>query len=460
LSAFNYQQALDYIYSFIDYEGTYKPQYNTANYDLRRVAVLLERLGNPHQAAKSVHVAGTKGKGSTSAMVASVLTTSGYVTGLYTSPHLHKVNERIRVDGQDIADEELVDLVELLKPDIEAVHQRATYGRLTTFELLTVLAFTYFGQKEADFQVLEVGMGGRLDATNVISPSVCIITAISFDHVAALGKTLSQIAAEKAGIIKPGSIVISSPQPAEAARIIEKTCLNYNVPMLRVGSDIRWQSKGFDMDKQWFTVDGISGSYELSIPLLGTHQLDNAAAAVAALELLSQQGYSISRESIAAGLGGVVWPGRLQVLRRQPLIVADGAHNPESARGLKQSLVKYFGLSAELTKEAVSNSVPKYPGGSVLIIGASSGKDIAGIVAELHSLFDSVIVTSSRHPRAMAPSLIESEFTRYGIEVVTADDVAVALSLALSMNRDFICIAGSLFLVGEAIERVNMPYTE
>ncbi len=177
----NYQETLDYIYSFVDYEQTPKIRYNAANYDLRRLEELLAQLGNPHLKAKAIHIAGTNGKGSTAAIIASALSASGYTTGLYTSPHLNDLRERIRVDGELISEKELIDLVERLKPEVETVNHKATYGQLTTFELLTALAFAYFKLKEVDFQVLEVGMGGRLDATNVVQPEVCIITSISFD---------------------------------------------------------------------------------------------------------------------------------------------------------------------------------------------------------------------------------------------------------------------------------------
>ena len=198
----SYQQALDYLCSFVDYETMHLPR-SAVNYDLRRVEELLFRLGNPHLAARSVHVAGTKGKGSVAAMVAAVLTASGYTTGLYTSPHLNDLRERIRVNGELITEEELIALVERLKSEVEAVSEKATYGQLTTFELLTALGFAHFKQKGVDFQVVEVGLGGRLDATNVIQPEVCIITSISFDHTEVLGSSLTEIASEKAGIIKP-----------------------------------------------------------------------------------------------------------------------------------------------------------------------------------------------------------------------------------------------------------------
>jgi len=435
----NYQQALDYIDSYTDYEKVGMP-HDPAFYDLRRVDELLSYLGNPHLKAGSVHIAGTNGKGSVAAMVASVLSACGYTTGLYTSPHLHTWRERIRVNGELISEAELAALVERVKPEVEAVNQRATYGQLTTFELLTVLAFTHFDLKRADFQVLEVGLGGKYDATNVITPEVCIITSISFDHTEVLGNSLAEIATEKAGIIKPGSIVVVSPQLDEVARVLEETCKSCRAPLVTVGNDVTWRSLGSDLNGQQLQVEGRLGSYELSIPLIGQHQLDNAATAVAALEVLAERGFDISRDSITNGLARVDWPGRLQILSHHPLIVADGAHNPDSARRLKQSLEQYFDFDR-----------------AILVIGTSVDKDIAGIVSELFPLFDKVIVTSSHHPRAMALAPIVAEFVGHGVETQLTDGVASALSLALTLagDRDLICVTGSLFVVAEAIEQAN-----
>jgi len=436
----SYQQVLDYLYSFIDYETMHVPR-SAVNYDLRRVEELLFRLGNPHLAAKSVHIAGTKGKGSVAAMVASVLMASGYTTGLYTSPHLSDLRERIRVNGELITEEELIAMVERLKPEVEVVNEKATYGQLTTFELLTALGFAYFKLKGVDFQVVEVGLGGKLDATNVIQPEVCIITSISFDHTDVLGSSLTEIAGEKAGIIKPGSIVVMSPQSDEVAQVIEKACLNCDARLVRVGSDVVWQSLGFDAERQLLQVKGRLGSYELSIPLLGGYQLGNAATAVAAVEVLAEKGFNISRDSIISGLAQVSWPGRFQILSRRPLLVVDGAHNPDSARKLKQSLVQYFAFDR-----------------AILVIGVSSDKDVAGIISELMPVFDKVIVTRSRHPRAMGLEQLIAAFRRYGVEVQAIEAVSEALSLALSMAgaRDLVCVAGSLFVVGEAIEQAKI----
>ena len=432
----NYQQALDYIFSYTDYEKVPMP-HDPAFYDLRRVDELLAQLGNPHLGARSVHIAGTNGKGSTAAMVASALTASGYTTGLYTSPHLHTWRERLRVNGELISEGEFVSLVERVKPEVEAVNNKATYGELTTFELLTALGFAHFKLKGVDFQVLEVGLGGKFDATNIINPEVCIITSISFDHTEVLGSSLAEIAAEKAGIIKTGCVVVTSPQPDAVGKVIQETCLSHGVELVRVGSDVTWRGLSSDLNRQLFQVKGRLGSYKLSIPLLGQHQLGNAATAVAALEVLAEKGFNISRDSIIDGLARVSWPGRLQILRRRPLIVVDGAHNPDSAQKLRQSLEQYFVFDR-----------------AILVIGASSDKDIAGIISELFPLFDKVIATCARHPRAMAPALLKAEFARHGVETQVVEGVSTALSqaLALAGDRDLICVAGSLFVVAEAIE--------
>jgi dihydrofolate synthase/folylpolyglutamate synthase len=434
-----YQQALDYIYSFVDYER--EPRLRDAIlYDLRRMDELLARLGNPHLKTKSIHIAGTKGKGSVVAMIASALTTSGYVTGLYTSPHLITFNERIRVNDELIADDEVTALVDRLKPEVTAVNEKATYGLLTTFEIITALAFAYFAQKAADFQVIEVGLGGRLDATNVIKPELAVITSISYDHMEVLGHTLREIATEKAGIIKPNGIVVTSPQADEAMRVIEQTARDSQAKLIKVGTDVTWQSLGFDATQQSLSVKGQLGSYELTIPLLGAFQLENAATAVAALEVLVDKGYRVPRESLARGLAGVNWPGRLQVLNRHPLVVADGAHNPYSAGKLREALQQYFKFDR-----------------AILIIGTSSDKDIAGIAVELVPLFDRVIVTRSIHPRAMAAAPLVAEFSRHGIKAKATDDISTALRRALTMAKanDLICITGSLFVVAGAIEQAQ-----
>ncbi|MFC1991266.1 bifunctional folylpolyglutamate synthase/dihydrofolate synthase [Chloroflexota bacterium] len=434
-----YQEALDYIYSFIDYETQPRPR-DAVHYDLRRMYELLSRLGNPHLKARTVHVAGSKGKGSVAVMLASALTASGYATGLYTSPHLLIFNERLRVDGKLISDQEVVDLVDKLKPEVEAVNEKATYGRLTTFEVITVLGFAYFELKGVDFQVIEVGLGGRLDATNVVQPEVCIITSISLEHTEVLGNTLTEIATEKAGIIKPGSVAVISPQADEVNKVIEDACRDSRVELIKVGSDVTWQSLDFDTNRQSLKVKGRLDSYELSIPLLGQYQLDNATTAVAALEILGKKGFNVSRDSITVGLAQVNWPGRLQVLNHRPLLVVDGAHNPDSAHKLRQALEYYFDFNK-----------------AILIIGFSADKNIDGIISELLPLFDKVIATQSIHPRAMPTASVVAELRRQGVEAQATDDISIALPLALTMagETDLICVTGSLFVVAGAIEQVE-----
>jgi dihydrofolate synthase/folylpolyglutamate synthase len=432
----NYPQAIDYINSYTDYEKIGMP-HDPAFYDLRRVDEILSLLGDPHKKAASVHITGTNGKGSVAVMVASALTASGYRTGLYTSPHLHSWRERIRVDGELISESGLAKLVTELKPQVEAVNQRAKYGQLTTFELLTAMAFAYFGQKGVKFQVLEVGMGGRFDATSVITPLVAILTPIGLDHTDVLGSTVAEIAAEKCGIIKPGITVVISPQPPEAARVIKQSCAERGARLITVGKDVSWRGLSSDLDGQRLQVKGRKGSYELFLPVLGEHQQVNAATAVAALEVLTESGFNIPAGKIARALAQVEWPGRFQLLRRNPPVVVDGAHNVDAARSLKKALKHYFDGER-----------------AILVMGASGDKDVAGVIAELAPLFDRVIVTRSRHPRAMAPAPLAAEFARHGVKARIAEDVPSALSqaLALAGKKDLVCLAGSLFIVGEALE--------
>jgi dihydrofolate synthase/folylpolyglutamate synthase len=435
----NLNQALDFIYSFVDYERQRDPGVKP-NWDLRRVDALLARIGNPHLKSKTVHIAGSKGKGSVAAMTASVLTKAGYNTGLFTSPHLHIFNERIRVNNKLISDDEIVELVAAIKPEVEAVNRAAEFGRLSTFEVMTAMGFLYFAQQKVDFQVIEVGLGGRVDSTNVVRPEVCVITPISYEHTNVLGNTLTAIAMEKAGIIKQGSIVVSSPQVAEADAVITSVCDKQRAKLIKIGRDITYRSLKFDDTRQSVIVEGRLGKYEFTIPLLAEYQLGNAATAIAALEVLIEKGNNISTESIVQGMKDVEWEGRLQVLNRRPLVVADGAHNQDSAHKLRLALEQYFKYEKAL-----------------LIIGMSSDKDLAGIAAELAPAFQKVIVTRADHPRAMATAPIVAEFKKHGLEARQTDDISDALRLALSLvgEKDLICATGSLFIAAGAIEEAK-----
>jgi dihydrofolate synthase/folylpolyglutamate synthase len=430
----DYQESLEYLMRFADYERL--PRSGIV-WDIKRIERLVKRLGDPQDAARTVHVAGTKGKGSTAAMVAAILKQAGYRTGLYTSPHLLSFTERIRIDGRPIAEADWARLVEVLRPHVEAENALGDLGELTTFEILTAMAFLHFREVRADFQVVEVGLGGRIDATNVVRPEVCVITSISYDHTDVLGNTLTQIAGEKAGIIKPGAAVVSSPQFPEAMVVIERVCREKAVPLVKVGRDVTWRRAGFDEMGQDFHVKGRLGEYDLRIPLLGEHQLENAANAVATAEALAERGARIGSADVTLGLAEVAWAGRLQVLRRAPLVVVDGAHNNYSMQRLGEALREYF------TYDRLT-----------LVLGFSGDKDIPGMVAEAVKMTGDIILVASRHPRSVKAALLAEEFKKHGVAPRTAEGVGAAVKLALAAAgpNDLICAAGSVFVVAEVME--------
>ncbi len=433
----NYLQAEDYILSFTDYEKIPGIAYTSANYDLRRMGKLLQPLGNPHLGTRTVHIAGTKGKGSTAAMISKVLIAAGYKTGLFTSPHLHTLRERITTNGTMISEADFAALVTKLKPIVEKVNKEAAYGELTTFEILTAVVFAYFKNSQVDFQVLEVGLGGRLDATNVAKADVCVITSLSLDHTEILGNTVAKIAAEKAGIIKPECIVVSAPQVKEAAEVIEQACRQQRARLIQVGKDVTWHKTDGNLCQQTLKIKGKTGDYDLTIPLLGDYQLENAATALAALEALVCLGAKISAQNIARGFSQVSWPGRLQILSREPMVVVDGAHNAYSMRKLVESIKNCFNCNR-----------------CFVIFGTSCDKDITGMARELRPLTDNIIVTSSSHPRAASISMLVDEFAKQGIKVDVIKNVSTALSkaLAVAQKTGLILVTGSLFVVAEAIE--------
>jgi dihydrofolate synthase/folylpolyglutamate synthase len=428
----NYQEALKYILGFTDYEKLPASSYLAANFDLRRVEELLHRLDDPHLGPRTVHVAGTKGKGSTSAMIASALTAAGHRTGLYTSPHLHTFRERIRIDGEMISEDEFASIVDGIRPHAEATNTETNYGKLTTFEVLTSAAFVYFKKRNVDFLVLETGLGGRLDATNVAKPEVCIITPISMDHTEILGETVAEIAREKAGIIKPGATVISAPQNPNAATVIKETVARLRNQLIKVGGELTWHILNWNLNGQEFEVATRAGDRKFKTPLLGKHQVENAAMAVAALDALG-----IDYESIFRGLANVRWPGRLEILRQEPLILVDGAHNADSARRLREAIEEYT----------------RYDD-MILVIGASSDKDIDGMLLELMPLANKIIATKSMHPRALPVNTLLNEIEKLDRQAAYYSSVSSALGQALlnAWPHDLICVTGSMFVVAEAIE--------
>lgn len=434
-------EAMAYILSFSDYERSPDQALAPIHYNLERVRQLLRLLGDPERRFKSVHVAGTKGKGSTAAMIASALARAGFRTGFFSSPHLHSFNERIRVGGKLISDEEIARIVEQIKPEAQVLERdHADLGSLTTFEITTALAFQHFAQAGVDVAVLEVGLGGRLDATNVVEPLVAVITSISLDHTQVLGKTLAEIAREKAGIVKRGGIVVCAPQPEEALRVIRAVAEGLDARLFLVGEDWKWERCPTTDDA--ITVSGPFGEIDcVTVPLLGEHQLVNAATAIAALQALGLRGIQVNPQHIKDGIASVRWPGRMEVLSREPLIVVDGAHNADSMQKLSSALRAVF------------------PGRRVIVVfGASADKDLPGMLREIVPLASHIVATKSAHPRSAQPGAIAAEASALTANVSTSPDVRAALSTAreIAGPQDLICVTGSLFIVAEAREAMGI----
>jgi dihydrofolate synthase/folylpolyglutamate synthase len=425
-----YRDALAYVYSLTDYErlgfAAYAPQF----YNLKRVEQFLALLGNPERTYRAVHVAGTKGKGSTAAMIESVLRASGYRTGLYTSPHLHSYRERIQVNGDLIPEADVVRLTNALQGLAEQV------TGITTFEVMTGMALAWFAEQSVEWAVLEVGLGGRLDATNVVTPEVSVITSISLDHTAVLGDTLAKIAAEKAGIVKPGIPVVSAPQDEESLAVIEAICSQRDAPLALVGKDWTWRIGQADLDGQSFAVhQGPQTSDELWIPLLGEHQLENATTAVATLSLLRERGVTIPPTALADGLRMLHWPGRLEVLGKAPFVVADCAHNGESAQKLMAALERHFDFWR-----------------FIVVLGASADHVTPELLSALLRRADLAIATRARHPRAASPEWIQGRAAALGFPLAVCSPVPRALELALENAgaEDLVCCTGSVFVAAEA----------
>ena len=339
----NYQDSIARLLSLVDHERSAPalPRQKRI-YDLRNVGRLLERMDNPHRRPGIVHVAGTKGKGSTAAMIEAILRAAGYSTGFYSSPHLHSFCERIRLDGEPVSPATFAELTASVWPHHLANAADPEAGPATLFEFLTTMAFRCFADSDADCSVIEVGLGGRLDATNVVTPAVSVITPVSLDHTAILGDTIAEIAADKAGIIKPGVPVVVAPQFPDAMAAIKDAATAQSAPLIPVVAAASWKVGSVSAAGQDITIRTDRDTYRLLLPLLGDFQCSNAAVAVAAVETLADAGYEIQRDAIVSGLSSVQWPARLEVLRRNPLIVADGAHNDHSVATVLATLKEQY----------------------------------------------------------------------------------------------------------------------
>lgn len=429
-SDFQYQAALDYLYSFVDYSLTHQQNLAPENFDLSRMQALMAALGNPERSYPTIHVAGTKGKGSVSAFCASALQEAGFVTGLYTSPHLRDFEERIQINGKPISRDEFVYITNKIKPYIAGI------PRLTTFEISTALAFWHFARQEVEIAVIEVGLGGRLDATNVITPLISVITSISRDHTYVLGDTLSEIATEKGGIIKSGIPVVLAPQREEPRDKLIEIASEHGCPLIQVGRDYKFSIKERSLDGQivslWNTADINKSPIVFELSMLGDHQAENAATAYVTLQALRERGLDIREGAIRQGLVNTFWPGRFEILQRDPAVIIDSAHNAYSARVLQNTLDQYFPDKA-----------------IVLVVGFSADKDIPGMLQAWLPRVEHIIATQSGHPRAMPPEELAEVVRSLTETPVTAqEDAKSALQLALEIAGDdhLIVTAGSVFV--------------
>lgn len=424
----DYQSALAYISSFGRFGS--RP-------GLERMQWVLEQLGHPEAGLKFIHVAGTNGKGSTTVLIHNILQAAGYRVGMYTSPYLESFTNRIGAEGRDIQTEALVSLVERLRPHFEAVNQ-SNLGPITQFEVTTLLALAYYQELGLDFVVWEVGLGGRLDATNVVTPLISVITNVGYDHTEVLGETLGQIAAEKAGIIKPKIPVVTAVQREEPLTVIEETAANLQAPLYRLGHE-------FTYNRNWFTLDEQSLDYsdahlqlaDLRLQLMGAHQCQNAATALAVISQLRQNGYAITEQACREGLATTRWPGRLEVMRKQPLVLVDGAHNPHGTLALQQALQEYF------PEQKIS-----------MVLGILQDKERAEMFSHLLPHASRVIFAAPNYGRATDPQVLLREAAEYQIPATTAANVAAAIEQAMAelADNEVLLIAGSLYTVSEARE--------
>jgi len=420
MSQNGYQQSLDYLYRLEKFGMIF---------GLTKVEGILEAIGNPHREIEAIHVGGTNGKGSTAAMMASILQKEGYRTGLYTSPHLIRFTERIKINGKEMEQEEVAELVGWMK---ERIDEAGVTPPFTFFDFTTAMAFLYFKQKMVDLAVLEVGLGGRLDSTNVIDPILSVITNIAKDHEEQLGRSLLKIAGEKAGIIKKGRPLITAATQPQVLRLFSKICREKGSACYRVGRDFLYVQNG----EQNFDYQGLHRKlWNISLNLGGPHQIVNATTALGAMEVLDDLGYSVSNDAMIEALKEVEWPGRLEIVCSSPRVVLDGAHNPAGVLALKESMEKEFQYR-HLN----------------LILGVMKDKDIKSILHLLAPLAHHLILTRPHTDRAAPPAHLLKALGKDGkkAEIVEGLENAIEQGLSLTRDDDLLCVTGSLYTVGEA----------
>ncbi|MBF0407888.1 MAG: bifunctional folylpolyglutamate synthase/dihydrofolate synthase [Candidatus Riflebacteria bacterium] len=430
---FNYNDAIRFFEDLANNENLPDFGNTTGHFSLESIDEILHLLGRPERKISTIHIAGTKGKGSTAAMIASILSHSGKKTGLYTSPHLNIIRERIVIDGEMISRNDFAEMTSYIRFAVKSSGNKT----LTHFEALTALTFLYFARKEVHIAVIEAGLGGKHDATNVIVPLVSVITSISLDHTSVLGNTAAEIALEKAGIIKKNGILVSAPQNSEITDVLTSKCAELDAQYFPVCLNKLPGGQFMNSHGTSFSASYLGENQKFRIPLPGEHQIENASVAVKVIEVLQNQGITVSSTSLSKGLFNVRWPGRFQLLADDPHLVVDGAHNPYSAGCLRKTLLHVFD-NAEI----------------IFVIGIAGDKDIRGIIQELNPVAKAYVVTSSGHPRAMAADKLSEIVRQHEKECYLSSDVVDAVKQVFELVRknEVICVTGSLHVVGETLK--------
>ena len=431
------KQALEYLFSRTDYEKQTRLRYNVTTFSLERMERLLSLLGNPHKKLATAHIAGTKGKGSTATMLARMLEANSYTVGLYTSPHVVDLHERIAINGKNITDSELLGLINRIYAPVEKMAK----DNPTFFEIFTAMAFMYFVDKKVDIAVIETGLGGRLDSTNVIEPAVVGITSISIDHQNLLGSTIDSIAREKAGVIKKGVPVVTVPQDPAAMKELKKAATAAKAPFMVTGKDIdfsyRFESSREHGPHTRICLTTPTSKFEhLRVPLPGEHQAINCGLAIAMLDMLKAGGYKIDDNKAAEGLKNIQMPGRMEIISHDPRILIDAAHNAASIKALIAAIGQHIPYDS-----------------MIVIFGCGQDKDIRGMLEQLQYGADKMIFTRSNSPKAVYPQDLADMYTEIcGKMCQTAMSLSEALRIASSAisKEDLICITGSFYLVGQA----------
>ncbi|WP_366924079.1 bifunctional folylpolyglutamate synthase/dihydrofolate synthase [Metallumcola ferriviriculae] len=426
----NYQEAIEFLHDLTKFGF---------NFGLDRIKTLLELLGSPHQELKTVHIGGTNGKGSTAAMTTSILKAAGKSTGLYTSPHLDSYRERIQINGEMISESEMAGLLTEVRPHLEEMVV-AGHEHPTEFEVITAVALLYFKLNNVDVALVEVGLGGLIDSTNVVNPLVSVITNVGMDHMDYLGNSLDEITRIKAGIIRKGTTLVTAAVKPEVLSVIEEICEEKQSPLIRVGRDVTLVYGKHSLAGQHFSISTGNRSYDsLELPLLGRHQVTNAAMAVAIIEELGRQGFDIPSWAVSEGLRQVRWPARLELIAGHPPVLVDAAHNFDGALTLAGALRDYF------PEEKI-----------VLLIGMLADKEREKVLGVLAPLAEKIVITKPNSPRAGRWQQMGEEARRYTQQVVIEENIAQAANLAIQAagTTHLLCITGSFYMVAEVRKHI------